>query len=124
MGINILNLYGIELAQEFFPSLAPSFGLLINLVKTISATLSVLILNRIGRKSLLLRGVSVIAFSLLILYCGYEFHDQNPSIFGVFIIAGFFLYIFSFALSSGPLAWIYPAEIVSPSFIPFTTMAR
>jgi polyferredoxin len=124
VGINILNLYGRELAQEFFPSLAPSFGFLINLVKTVAAALSALILTRTGRKPLLLRGVSALAFSLLMLYFGYEFHEKNPSLFGVFIIGGFFLYIFSFALSSGPLAWIYPAEIVSPSFIPFTTMAR
>jgi hypothetical protein len=83
--------------------------------------MALFILNKTGRKNLILGGLFAISFALLLLFFGSEYYSNNTELFSVFLMVGFFLHVFCFSMSLGPINWIYPTEIVQPSLIPITT---
>ena len=73
------------------------------LIKTISGTMALFILNKTGRKKLILGGLFAISFALLLLFFGSQYYSNNAELFSVFLMVGFFLHVFCFSMSLGQL---------------------
>ncbi len=74
----------------------------VNVVFTIAA---MLLIDRLGRKPLMLAGLAGIAFSMFLAAGG--FHSESPSI----VLAGILGFVASFAFSLGPVMWVLFSEI-------------
>lgn len=78
----------------------------IGIVNILTTVLAIFLVDRVGRKPLLLVGTAGMAASLA--FIGYSFAQQAKGV-GVFI--GVLVYIFFFAVSLGPVVWLMIAEI-------------
>mmetsp|Transcript_25156 Transcript_25156/g.63817 ORF Transcript_25156/g.63817 Transcript_25156/m.63817 type:complete len:489 (-) Transcript_25156:48-1514(-) len=121
------NLVGINTFMYFGPRIFASFGLNANLFQTINngvnlvATVPALYLvDRAGRRSLLIFGAVGMACSCVVMgtigvFCVYRNPDgtlETPPV-GVSAIlsATVFFFVMNFACTWGPVAWIYCAEM-------------
>jgi MFS family permease len=91
---------------------------------TVSILFSLLLVDRMGRRTLMLGGLFVICFSLLSLFFGFQYHSQNTSLCNFIVVVAFLLYLWFFSMTLGPVNWIYPAEILQPFFIPVVTVTH
>lgn len=55
---------------------------------------------------------------------GFVLSSSAPGLSVALILVGLFAYMANFGLSLGPIVWMYIPEIVSPSFLPYSTMAN
>ncbi|WCK52332.1 sugar porter family MFS transporter [Aneurinibacillus sp. Ricciae_BoGa-3] len=76
---------------------------IINLIFTI---VSLWLIDKLGRKFLLLAGTAMMTISLLVI--GYAFHAGTA---GSWVLIFILLYVASFAVSMGPIVWLVIAEI-------------
>lgn len=90
----------------------------------IVAIVAVLMLNRFGRRAMLIRGVFGVFLSLAGLTFGYIFHDKESKPMQILILCFFTAYIISFVLTMGPITWLYIPEVVQPPTVPYTTMTN
>jgi SP family arabinose:H+ symporter-like MFS transporter len=74
----------------------------VNVVFTIAA---MLLIDKLGRKPLMLAGLAGIAVSMFLAAWG--FHTESPSI----VLAGILGFVASFAFSLGPVMWVLFSEI-------------
>lgn len=97
-------------AEDVFISLLGPISIgIINIIGTIC---SLLLIDRIGRRPLLLFGVGGVLFSLCYLAIISAFHFSAHSI-GLFYLFGLCTFIFSFAIGPGVVVWLMIAEIFS-----------
>lgn len=75
---------------------------IVNIVFTIAA---MLLIDKLGRRPLMLAGLAGIAISMFVSAWG--FHTENPSI----VLAGILGFVASFAFSLGPVMWVLFSEI-------------
>jgi sugar porter (SP) family MFS transporter len=75
---------------------------IVNVVFTIAA---MLLIDRLGRRPLMLAGLAGIAFSMFLAAWG--FHIESPNI----VLAGILGFVASFAFSLGPVMWVLFSEI-------------
>ncbi|PKH48019.1 hypothetical protein CRG98_050376 [Punica granatum] len=68
---------------------------------------AVLVVDRVGRRPLLLGGVSGIVISLVLLGSYYLFLDDVP----VIAVVGLLLYVGCYQVSFGPIGWLMISEI-------------
>jgi MFS transporter, SP family, xylose:H+ symportor len=113
VGINTVLYYGPEiLAKMGYHKDASYLGIVVACMVSLLATMVVvLIVDKVGRKPLLILGAIIMGVSMLML--GSLFHTQNTGMWG---LAAVCLYLVGFAVSFGPMVWImltemYPAPI-------------
>lgn len=71
---------------------------------------AIYLLDKVGRKPLLLFGLGGMALSLIIL--GIGFHQTvSKELIGIIALICLFTYIASFAFSLGPIGWLLNSEI-------------
>lgn len=80
---------------------------LINFIFTIFA---IYLLDKLGRRKLLMTGIFGIALSLIILTVGFAYHLQHGA-FAYVILCSMLLFIACQAISTGPACWLIPSEI-------------
>lgn len=110
-GVNIVLGYAPPLVKSIFPDLAQLIPVLINLEVVLGTVVSGLLLSKFGRKQIFQCGTFANALSLLMLAVGFILNqdaDTKVNKFpGVLIIIGLFCTMGSFAVSLGPLVWLY-----------------
>ncbi|MEO8017486.1 MAG: sugar porter family MFS transporter [Pseudomonadota bacterium] len=107
-GINSVLYYGPEIfaTMGYHMDAAYLCILVACIVNLLSTMLVVLIVDKVGRKPLLIFGGAIMSVSMLML--GSLFHSQKTGILGLIAIC---LYLAGFALSFGPIVWIMLTEI-------------
>ncbi|KAF9661403.1 hypothetical protein SADUNF_Sadunf19G0065100 [Salix dunnii] len=99
---SILQSAGFSLASD-----ATRVSILLGLFKLIMTGIAVLVVDRLGRRPLLLGGVSGMVISLFLLGSYYIFLDDAP----VMAVAALLLYVGCYQLSFGPIGWLMISEI-------------
>jgi SP family xylose:H+ symportor-like MFS transporter len=108
VGINTVLYYGPEIFAKMGYHMDGAFlGTLVACtVNLMSTMVVVLIVDKVGRKPLLIFGGLIMGLSMLTL--GSLFHSQNTGAFG---LAAVCCYLAGFAISFGPIVWIMMTEI-------------
>jgi MFS transporter, SP family, xylose:H+ symportor len=108
VGINTVLYYGpVIFAKMGYHMDAAFLGILVACVINLMSTMVVvLIVDKVGRKPLLIFGGLVMGVAMLTL--GSLFHLQHTGMFG---LAAICVYVAGFAISFGPIVWIMMTEI-------------
>lgn len=99
---SILQSAGFSAASD-----ATRVSILLGLLKLIMTGTAVLVVDRLGRRPLLLGGVSGMVISLFLLGSYYLFLDNAPFV----AVAALLLYVGCYQLSFGPIGWLMISEI-------------
>ncbi len=82
----------------------------VGVVNVIMTIVALLLLDRVGRRPLLLTGMAGMVISLTVL--GFAFQSQRmSSVLGPVAVISLMLYVGSFAIGLGPLFWLLISEI-------------
>ncbi len=110
-GINTVLYYGSVLFTQHFQdgSARSAIGanVAIGAVNLLCTSVAMLLIDRWGRRSLLLTSSGGMAISLAILSLGLRSSSIGPSM----VFASVLLYVAFFAVGLGPVVWVYIAEI-------------
>lgn len=98
----ILKSAGFSAASD-----ATRVSILLGLLKLIMTGIAVVVIDRLGRRPLLLGGVTGITVSLFLLSSYYLVLDNAP----VLAVAALLLYVGCYQLSFGPIGWLMISEI-------------
>ncbi|XP_075648738.1 D-xylose-proton symporter-like 2 [Castanea sativa] len=99
---SILQSAGFSAASD-----ATRVSILLGLLKLIMTGVAVLVVDKLGRRPLLLGGVSGMVISLFLLGSYYLFLDDVP----VVAVVSLLLYVGCYQLSFGPIGWLMISEI-------------
>ncbi|KMT16711.1 hypothetical protein BVRB_3g049950 [Beta vulgaris subsp. vulgaris] len=99
---SILKSAGFSAASD-----ATRVSILLGFFKLIMTGVAVLVVDKLGRRPLLLGGVSGMVISLLFLGAYYTFLGDAPAI----AVVGLLLYVGCYQLSYGPIGWLMISEI-------------
>ncbi|XP_069700469.1 facilitated trehalose transporter Tret1-like [Periplaneta americana] len=115
-GINAVIFYTVDIFQDAGSSLSPYYcTLILGVVQVAFTYIAALLVDRLGRRVLLLFSNTVMAISLLVLAvfffykeAGFDMHSWTwiP-------LAALNLYIVSFSLGIGPIPWIMMVELAT-----------
>ncbi|XP_047320847.1 D-xylose-proton symporter-like 2 [Impatiens glandulifera] len=86
---------------------ATRVSILLALLKLVMTGVAVLVIDKLGRRPLLLGGVSVMTITLILLGSYYTFLDGKPAI----AVVALLLYVGCYQLSFGPIGWLMISEI-------------
>lgn len=107
-GINSIIFYGVSVLISIFPSQAVFINCLISLVNAVVTFASAPLVDKLGRKPLLLTSVTFMGISSALL--GFGIISKNS----VFSIVGTFTYITFFAIGLGPIPFLLVGEVTQP----------
>jgi hypothetical protein len=108
-GINAMIIYSSDIAKKSFSGeIVHLIPILVNLVVLIFICVSFVLLHNFGRKTIIVAGFTIAAFSCGIISFGYHFNYQTP------ILVGILLFMMNYGSSLGPVVWLYIPEVVSP----------
>lgn len=82
----------------------------VGVVNVLMTFVAIYLLDKVGRKPLLLFGLGGMAVSLIVLGIGFE-QTVSQGLVGVIALICLFVYIASFAYSLGPIGWLLNSEI-------------
>ena len=85
---------------------------LVGTVNFLSTLVSVYLIDRVGRKTLLLIGLTIMIFSLLLLSFVLVLANSDESTQGGVAVFATLVYVFGFAISLGSVIWVIMPEIV------------
>ncbi|RLV87157.1 putative metabolite transport protein [Meyerozyma sp. JA9] len=108
-GINSIIFYGVSVLVSIFPNYAIMINCLISVVNVVVTFAAAPLVDRLGRKPLLLTSVSVMAVSTILM--GFGIIGTNS----VLSIVGTFAYITFFALGLGPIPFLIVSEVTQPT---------
>jgi MFS transporter, SP family, xylose:H+ symportor len=108
VGLNAISYYGPEILQRMgYHMDAAYLGVLIARSLNLLATMVVvLVVDRVGRKPLLIVGAMIMGVSMMVI--GSLFHAQNTGTVGLVAIC---CYLAGLGMSFGPIVWILMSEI-------------
>jgi MFS transporter, SP family, arabinose:H+ symporter len=108
-GINAIMYYAPEIFKQVGAGTNASFTetIIVGLVNFVFTILSLWLIDKVGRKTLLIIGSAIMTISLAVV--GFEFHVTQPN--GTLILIFILLFVAAFAVSFGPIVWLVIAEI-------------
>ena len=108
-GINAVFFYAPMIFEQSGIGTDASFmqAVLGGLVNLVFPVLAIAFIDRIGRRPLLVVGLTGIAVCMLLLAYGFASADTNPML----ILAGILGFVASFAMSLGPVMWVLFSEL-------------
>lgn len=108
-GINAVMYYAPEIFKQTGAGTNASLiqTILVGLINFLFTILAVWLIDKVGRKALLLVGSSTMAVCLLVI--GAAFHSGHTS--GPLVLIFILLYVAAFAISLGPVVWVMLSEI-------------
>jgi len=108
-GINAIIFYARQLFEQVADSkTALEYTFYLGLLQVAVTFLSGFLLNRYGRRTLMLLGSSIVVFSLLSAFLCESLLPDSHSLVSALI----FLHLVGFSLSLGPVSMVYVAEIM------------
>lgn len=107
-GINSIIFYGVSVLISIFPSQAVFINCLISVVNAVVTFASAPLVDKLGRKPLLLTSVTFMGISSAVLGFGIISHNS------LFSIVGTFTYITFFAIGLGPIPFLLVGEVTQP----------
>lgn len=107
-GINSIIFYGVSVLILTFPTKAVFLNCLISVVNVVVTFGSASIVDKLGRKPLLLTSVSVMGLAAALLGFGIQ------TLSSLFSIVGTFVYITFFAIGLGPIPFLLVGEVTQP----------
>jgi SP family arabinose:H+ symporter-like MFS transporter len=108
-GINAIMYYAPEIFKETGAGTNASLvqTILVGLINFLFTILALWLIDKVGRKALLLVGSASMAVCLLVI--GVAFHTGHTA--GPVVLIFILLYVASFAISLGPVVWVILSEI-------------
>ena len=108
-GINAIIYYGPQIMEEAGLQLGEALGgqVIIGLVNVVFTLIAIWKIDGLGRRKLLLVGVSGIIISLVTVGFLFYFDVQNTYLLMIFILT----FIACYAFSYGPVVWVFISEI-------------
>lgn len=108
-GINAVMYYAPEIFKETGAGTDAALiqTILVGLINFLFTILAIWLIDRVGRKVLLLIGSSIMTISLAVI--GLAFHSGNTS--GPIVLIFILVYVAAFAISLGPVVWVLISEI-------------
>lgn len=112
VGVNAVIYYAPTILEDagFGTSAALLATVVIGLVNSIVTAAALLSIDRLGRRPLLLTGMSGVVLSLLVLGAVYLLPGQS-GVAGIILVVGLIVYIASFAASLGLGIWLLNSEV-------------
>ncbi|KAK6199198.1 general substrate transporter [Scheffersomyces amazonensis] len=107
-GINSIIFYGVSVLISIFPNHSIIINCLISVVNVVVTFVSATIVDRLGRKPLLLISVSFLGISSTLMGIGIIYSNSLISIIGTFT------YITFFAIGLGPIPFLLVGEVTQP----------
>ncbi|KAK6462437.1 general substrate transporter [Scheffersomyces coipomensis] len=104
-GINSIIFYGVSVLISIFPNHAIAINCLISVVNVVVTFVSATIVDKLGRKPLLLISVSFLGVSSTLMGIGITYSNSLISIIGTFT------YITFFAVGLGPIPFLIVGEV-------------
>ena len=108
-GINSVFFYAPMIFEQSGIGTDAAFmqAVLVGLVNLVFTVLAILFIDRIGRRPLLIAGLTGIAACMLLLAYGFASEETNPAL----ILVGILGFVASFAISLGPVMWVLFSEL-------------
>lgn len=108
-GINAILYYAPEILKQTGAGTNAALiqTILVGLVNMVFTTVSIWLIDKVGRKVLLLTGTSIMAACLGVI--GFLFHTGHSS--GYVVLVLILVYTAAFAISLGPVVWVLLSEI-------------
>ncbi|MUG72231.1 sugar porter family MFS transporter [Paenibacillus validus] len=108
-GINAIMYYAPEIFKETGAGTNASLiqTILVGLINFLFTILALWLIDKVGRKALLLVGSSLMTLCLVVI--GFAFQTGHTS--GPLVLIFILLYVASFAISLGPVVWVVLSEI-------------
>lgn len=113
-GINAVIFYTNNIFQSAGSNIHPTIAtIIVGVVQTIATVLSSVLIERAGRKLLLLQSCIIMGINLIILGIYFKLQDAkyNVSTVGWIPLVCLILFIISFSLGFGPIPWMMMAEL-------------
>ncbi|GAA5858373.1 hypothetical protein JCM1840_001170 [Sporobolomyces johnsonii] len=107
-GINAVMFYSVTILTAVNPASAKTVALLVTLINLLMTLPTVYLIDRLGRRSLLV--MSLITMSMSSLVLGWAINTDQFTIASVFII----LFVVSFAMGLGPVPFVLLGELPKP----------
>lgn len=107
-GINSIIFYGVSVLVSIFPNYAVVINFLISIVNVVVTFVSGTLLDKLGRKPLLLASVSTMGAATVFIGFGIIYTNAFLSIVGIFT------YIIFFAIGLGPIPFLIVGEVTQP----------
>lgn len=110
-GINAVLTYATIIFQSAGAGADASFmqTVLVGIVNLLATIVALLLIDRIGRRPLMLFGAAAMTLSLLL--TAYGFRAAAGGLDPFLVLAGMLAFVASFALSLGPVMWVLLSEI-------------
>ncbi|CAN6817901.1 unnamed protein product [Brassica oleracea] len=99
---SILQTAGFSAATD-----ATRISILLGILKLVMTGVAIVVIDKLGRRPLLLGGVSGMVISLFLLGSYYIFYNNVPAV----AVAALLLYVGCYQLSFGPISWLMMSEI-------------
>lgn len=122
VGINVVVAYGGNIVKQAVPDLKPIAPAILNFLTLLGAVLSIYLLVRFGRKTILQAGTFILTCSLLFITIGFFIIDAAFMPGTVLIMIGLLVYMFTFGATLGSVIWLYIAEICEPNYTILATV--
>jgi len=108
-GINAVFFYAPMIFEQSGIGTDASFmqAVLVGLVNLVFTVLAIAFIDRVGRRPLLIAGLSGIAVCMLLLSYSFSAAEMNPTV----ILVGILGFVASFAMSLGPVMWVLFSEL-------------
>ncbi|MCF8566546.1 sugar porter family MFS transporter [Alicyclobacillus tolerans] len=112
-GINAIMYYAPEIFKQTGAGTNASLTetIIVGAVNLVFTIVALWLIDKVGRKALLLVGTAVMTISLFVV--GYAFHTGNTH--GPVVLVFILLFVAAFAVSMGPIVWLVIAEIFPTS---------
>lgn len=118
-GINAVIFYTNNIFQSAGSNIPPAIAtIIVGVVQTIATYISSLLVEKAGRRLLLLQSCIIMGLCLIILGTYFKLQASGASVasFGWLPLVCLVLFIISFSLGFGPIPWMMMAELFSVEF--------
>ncbi|KAK8763479.1 hypothetical protein V5799_033915 [Amblyomma americanum] len=125
-GINVITFYSVKIFESSGSAMsAADCAILLGVVQVVASLAASLLIDRAGRRCLMLVSSLAVSASLVVLGLFYYYKDLDDGAFrerySYVPLASLTVYIAAFCLGVGPVPWVVMGEILSPHARGFST---
>lgn len=109
VGINAVLAYGGSIVKKAVPDLKSIAPIVLTFLTLLGAIISIYLLAKIGRKTIIQCGTFILSVSMLLITIGFFILDSANSAGTGLILTGLFVFMFTFGATLGSTIWLYTA---------------